>query len=361
MDRIIKQCNPVQGVGWGQTPTLDLQLGPRYRQIILEVWVVNANTYIPTILDVLDMIIVNIGGNPQRMHTAWELNEINRSYGAQYAVNAYKTVNGAIAWANSGVPAAPAAGDAGGTIGTVFYIPIYFREPWRNSYAAQEMYAWYTAWQDGSVLPSFQLSLKVPALSTNIRAASAITINAFAETDNAVGPLDASKRPVMMITKWKRQPLTYSGIGDAVYTNLAKRELYSQISLFSSYATGKGPLLAGITPAALITDQNDITTPAFDVITRAKIEVDNRTVRDVTKIINDQGLIDDNMNEAGLPPDRLDVIFDKSDLPTDGLVMEAGSQVVRDFRLTATIGGAAAVGLYKTITALMQVYGAVER
>ena len=32
MDRIQKQCNPVQGAAWGQNPTLDLQLGMRYRQ-----------------------------------------------------------------------------------------------------------------------------------------------------------------------------------------------------------------------------------------------------------------------------------------------------------------------------------------
>lgn len=359
MDRIIRQCNPVQGATFGQTPTLDLQLGPRYRSLLFEIFVVNQYTggagLIPTINDALDLITVKIGGNPQRTHTAWELDQVNKSYGAQYGLNAYKTVSGAIAWSN-GVPVAPAAGLADHTVGTVFYLPIFFREPWRNSYAAQEMFAWYTAWSNGSVLPSFSVDLKVPAASANIYAAGGITINCYSETDTAVGPLDANKNPVAMITKWKRQGLVYSGAGDLVVTNLNKREIYSQISLFSGYKNGKGPF-AGNTPAQLVTDQNDLT--AFDAISRVKVEVDNRTVRDTSKILNDQTLCGDDFNEAALPADRFDVVFDKSDLPTDGLVMEANGATVKDLRLTATLATAAAEN--KTINALMQVFGAIER
>ena len=355
MDRIQRQCNPVQGATWGQTPTLELQLGPRYRYLLLEIFVTNANTpKIPVLADVLSDIIIKIGGNPQRTHSAVQLDAINKSYGAQYACNAYKTTSGALTY-TGGVPDAPAAGN-GTTIGTVFYLPIYFREPWRQSYAAKEMMAWYTAWQDGSLLPSFTVDLAIPALSANILAASAITINCYAETDNAVGPLDSSKKPVAAITKWKRQQLVYGGAGDLVVTTLNKQEVYNQISLFSAYKNGKGPF-AGNTPAQIITDQNDLA--AFDAVSRVKVEADNRTVRDVSKTVNDQALLDDDFNEAGLPADRFDICFDKSDLPTDGLVMQAGSASVKDFRITATLATAAAEN--KSMQALMQIYGSVER
>jgi Viral coat protein P2 N-terminal domain len=356
MDRILKQCNPVQGATWGQTPTLDLTLGPRYRSLLLEILVTNANGNIPTILDVLDLITVKIGGVPQRQHTAWELDQVNKSFGAQYGLNAYKTTSGALTYTN-GVPDAPAAGNVGGTIGTAFYLPIFFREPWRASYASREMFGWYTSWQDGSVVPSMTVEMKIPALGANILAASGITINGWAETDNAVGPLDANKAPVAQIMKWKRRGLNFGGPGDLVELNFTKREIYSQISLLSAYHTGKGPMLAAITPAALITDQNDLT--AFDPITRVKVEVDGRTVRDATKVLNDQSLVDDDFNESGLPADRYDVVFDKSDNPADGLVMQAGGQTVNELKVTITVGLGTAT--QKIIQSISQVYGAIER
>ena len=346
MDRIIKQCNPVQGAGWSQTPTVDLTIGPRYRQLLLEVKVVNANTKQPSILDCLGLLTLKIGGLPQRQMTAWELNEINKSYGAQYGLNAYKLTSGALTYTN-GVPTAPANGDAGGTIGTAFYLPIFLREPWRKSYSAAEMMAWYTAWADGSVLSSLSLEMAIPAASANVVSASGISINVWAETDNAVGPLDANKQPVGRIVKWKRRGLVYGGAGDLVDLSFPKREVYSQISLFSAYHDGKTALA----------DQSDLT--AMDQITDAKVEVDGRTVRNASKVVNDQALIDDDFNEAALPADRYDIVFDKSDNPADGLVMEANGQTVKEFKVTATVATGTATA--KIIQAISQVYGAIER
>ena len=361
MNRIERQCNPVQGAAFGQTPTLDLQLGPRYRSLLLEIFCTAAAAKIPTILDVLDLITVKIGGNPQRTHTAWELDMIHKSFGAQYGLNAYNYDGGTLHWtAGNNYPDAPVAAKQ-----TVFYLPIFFREPWRSSYAARDMMAWYTSWADGSLLPSMSLELKVPAISANILANSAITINCYSETDNAVGPLDANKNPVAMITKWKRQGLVYGGAGDLVITTLSKREIFNQISLFSAYAaagSGAAPYggpVAGITPTHLAADQNDLTDPAFDALTHVKVEVDNMTIRDVSKVTNDQMLIGDDFNESGLPPDRFDIVFDKSDLPTDGLVMQANGATVKDFRITATL--ATGVAANKTIQAVQQIYGAIEK
>ena len=354
MNRIERQCNPVQGAAYGQTPTLELQLGPRYRGLLFEVIATAAAAKTLQINDVLSLITVKIGGNPQRTHTANELDMIHKSFGAQYGLNAYNYDAGILHWTGgNGVPDGPVAAKQ-----TIFYLPLFFREPWRASYAARDMMAWYTAWANGSVLPSFSVEMQIPAASANVLANSAITINAYAETDNAVGPLDTNKNPVGMITKWKRQGLVYGGAGDLVITNLNKAEIYNQISRFSAYAANLGPL-PGRTPAQLLADQNDLVTPAFDAITRAKVEVDNATVRDVTKTISDQMLIGDDFNEGGLPPDRLDIVFDKSDLPTDGLIMQANGATVKDFRITATVAGGVAAN--KTINALSQIYGAIEK
>ena len=67
--------------------------------------------------------------------------------------------------------------------------------------------------------------------------------------------------------------------------------------------------------------------------------MDNRTVRDATKIVNDQALLDDDFNEAAPPADRFDIVFDKSDLPTDGLVMQAATRPSKTSAITATLAG----------------------
>ena len=160
-----------------------------------------------------------------------------------------------------------------------------------------------------------------------------------------------------------------------------KQEVYNQISLFSAYAAAGGgvyggPYVTGLTAANIIADQNNFA--AFDMINHAKVEVDNATIRDVDKKIGDLMLVQDDFNEGdsspitsdefnqsgGLPADRIDIVFDKSDLPTDGLVMQANGQTVKDFRITATIGSpgqAAAVAANKTIQAVQQIYGAIEK
>lgn len=158
MNRIQKKCNPVQGVGWGQVPTVQFQIGPRYRSLLFEIITtgaraaqngVGALARIPTICDVLDLIVLKVNGNPQRTHRAWELDQIQRSYGAQYAINAYNYDGGTLHYTNAqgqgyGIPDGPVAGKQ-----TVFYLTINFREPWRKSYAVADMFCWPTAWSDG--------------------------------------------------------------------------------------------------------------------------------------------------------------------------------------------------------------------
>ena len=312
-----------------------------------------------TLPDVLGDVILKIGGNPQRTHSACQLDQVHKSYGAQYGANVYDLgADGATLTYVNGVPRGPQAGNYTG-----FYLPVFLREPWRDSYAARDMYCWPTTWADGSVLSSFQMSLAIPAASQNVNSTVAPTINVYAEMDSVVGSLDpTTKTPVQLITKWKRQPFVYNGAGQLVVTALTKREIYNQISLFSAYinpAPGRlyvGPM-PGNTPAQIILDQNDPT--AFDPVTYCKVEVDNRTVRDVKRLISDQMLVDNNFSEGALPLDRLDVVFDESDVPTDGLVMQANGQSVLDFRLTLTLASAQAQNM--SVAALMQIYGGIEQ
>ena len=139
-----------------------------------------------------------------------------------------------------------------------------------------------------------------------------------------------------------------------------KKDILSQISFFSAYAVPGGGVYVGPIPgntaAKTLTDQNDTATPLFDAITSAKIEVDNVTIRDVSKAVSDTLLIDDNCNESALPPDRLDVVFDKSDRPDDGLVLQAGGNTVKDFTVTLNVVAGAA-GASKMVTILRQSFG----
>ena len=355
MNRIQKKTNPVQGVAYGQVPTVTFQIGPRYRTVLFEVIATAAAGKVLTLPDVLGDIVFKGSNNPWRTHTAWQLDQIQRSYGAQYAYNAYNYDGGVLHYTGgTGVPDGPVAAKQ-----TIFYVPVYLRQPWRSSYAVRDMYAWPTAWPDGSVLSSLTAELTVPAASANVLANSTLSINCYTETDNQLGSVDkTTKKPIMLIERWERSGKVYGGSGLLVIDTLPKKDVLNQISAFASYATGQGPV-PGRTPAQLLADQNDTATPAFDAVLSAKIEVDNVTIRDVASPVNEQFLMEDDFNEAALPADRLDIVFDKSDRPDDGLALQAGGQTVKSFNVTLQVGqpGAAVVALQKSVTLLTMSYG----
>jgi hypothetical protein len=357
MNRIQKKCNPVEGVGWGQVPTVTFQIGPRYRSVLFEVIATGAAGKIVTINDVLGDVVFKVNGNPQRTHSAWQMDQINRSFGAQYAYNVYNHDAGVLHFTGgTGVPDGPVAAKE-----TIFYITAFFREPWRDSYAVADMFCWPTSWPDGSVLSSFTCELTVPPISINIVAGGTIQITCYTETDSMLGSVDAAtKKPIMLINRWERQNAVYGGSGLLVISTLPKKDILSQISFFSAYAVPGGGVYVGPIPgntaAKTLTDQNDTATPLFDAITSAKIEVDNVTIRDVSKAVSDTLLIDDNCNESALPPDRLDVVFDKSDRPDDGLVLQAGGNTVKDFTVTLNVVAGAA-NASKFVTILRQSFG----
>lgn len=322
-DKIIQPCNPVIGVAKGQVATLDLQIGPRFHVLWLEITATAAANKTLVLADVLDLISIKINGKPQRAYTATELDQIQTAFGDNFQANGYNYDGGVFTWAN-GVRQGPQVAKT-----TMFLIPLFFCKPWRKSYAAADMMAWFTAWQDGSVLRSFQVELTVPNTG-NVDAASAITVNAYAETDNVVGPV-SNGQPIALINKFKRLAVPYTGMGDLYVLNLEKRQVCNQISFFC-------PIKNGV----------------YDAISRLQVIKDNAILRDVIRARNDQSLIAREFNEAGLPEARFDVVFDYSDSPLDGLLLEGS----KDFRVISTIGVAGATS--KLLTFISQIYGGID-
>jgi hypothetical protein len=316
MDKIIEPCAPVVGVQLGQkAATCDLQIGPRYHTLWIEVVAKGAAGKTLVLTDVLGLLSLKINGRVQRQHLASELDAIQTDYGPAYAANTYKMVNG--------LPtvAALANADTG-----MFVLGIHLAEPWRKSYAATEAMAWYTSWQDGSVVPTFQLEIECPNTG-NVDATAPYTISVYAEKDFAVGPVDGNKKPVQLITRWERTSKPYTGAGDLYIIDMPKRHVLEQVTIFGQ---------------------------TNDNVTACKVKVDNRILRDVTKVRNDQTLIGREWNEANLSVDRFHLAFDYSDLPTDGLVLEG----VKDFQVIPTLGAAAAAN--KMLTLISQVYGPID-
>jgi len=325
MDIFNVPANPVIGVAWGAMATHDFMIGPRYRTLHYEFIATAAAGKTITLADVGGLINLKINGKVQRAHLATELDAIQTSYGVDFQANIYNYDGGAFTWVGGVRQGAQAAKQ------TMVQLTIYLEEPWRKSYAAQDSMAWFTSWADGSVLKSLQAELFIPAKSANVDAGSAIVVNSFVRYDEAIGPLDSNKKPIALVNKWERTQWPYGGIGDLYIVNLNKRQLCEQISIFSPNAAG-----------------------VYDAVSNVKVVRDGKTIRDVTRVRNDQGLLDHGFNEAGLTEDRFDVVFDESDLPSDGLVLEGA----RDFKIIPTVAVAGAAA--KILTLISQTYGGID-
>lgn len=321
MDKIIQPANPVVGVAASSVATCDLMIGPRYHAIWLELTATAAAGVTLVLADVLGLINVKINGKVQRAHKAIELNQIQTAFGSQYAAQIYNWDGGVYTWTN-GLRAGAAAAKA-----TKFFVPIFLAEPWRKSYAAQEARAWYTAWEDGTVLRSLQLEIEVLCAAAKVTAGT-FSVNVFCETDNMIGPVDkVTKQPIALISKWNRLVVPYGGAGDLYITNLPRRDVMEQVSLFNQ---------------------------ADDDITRAIVKKDGAIIRDVYRGQNDVVLFGRDLPVAGASEDRMDVIFDYADLPTDGLNLNGA----RDLTLIATLAAANAAS--KLITVQSLTYGGID-
>lgn len=303
---ILKKLAPIIGVLPDQKATLDLVIGPRYQNILLEATVTPDAGEIATLAHIMGLINVNVNGKSQRQFTATELAALNSLVGAEFDTEIENLTN----------PGNPLGnGDK-----ARFRTPILFGEPFRKSYAADKVMSWPTSWPGGTNLGTFQLEVAVPAIT----GATGHDIKAYGEFDGQQGQLDAAQKPIFNISKWWRQTVVYTGAGDRYITTLPKRDQYQSMHFFSQ---------------------------SGDPISHIKITRDGTILFDLDKRINDNNLVNHGINPLALSDDRFDVIFDRDDLPDSALLMNG----VSEFEVILTIDNGVAAN--KSITLITQVYG----
>lgn len=303
---ILKKLAPVEGVSPGEKATLDLTIGPRYQNIILEGTVKPASGGTATLAMIMGLINVTINGKSQRQFTGTELSQLNPLNGVEFNVEVY----------NVTTPGTPIGVDD-----TARYrVTILLGEPFRKSYAADKVMSWPTIWPGNVSLGTFQVEIEVP----EVTGATLHDIKAYAEYDGELGQLDSAGSPILNISKWWRNTIIYTATGERFITTLPKRDRYQSLHFF---------------------------TQSGDPISHIKIRRDGQDIIDVDKSVNDFNLVNRGINSAALSDDRLDVVFDRDDLPDSSLPLNG----VSEFEVILTLANAAATN--KAITLITQVYG----
>lgn len=314
MDKNIRACDPLRGVLPGQTATLDLPIGRRYHNLRFAATAKGAAGETIAFADLIDTITVKLNGVVQRTMTGTELNALNNLNSSALGLRTHNLT------AQHAVTDALAATDT-----ARFMFGIHFAEPFRKSYAATEALSWPTVWPDGTNVGTFQVEIAIPNTG-HIDETAPFTILAWMETDAVLGPMSEDKKPIMNIVRWERFGVPYTASGEMPVTTLNRRDILLQSSIFSQ---------------------------SGDPITSVKVEVDDIIKRDVAKWQNDFGLIAREMNESALSADRYDIVFDASDLPTDGLILQG----TNSFKITPNLSAANAAN--KMLTFVNQVYGRI--
>lgn len=294
MAKTFKLGQPFNGVAAGGVATCDLEIGPRYHTLVLK-GTVKRTGVAPAMSDILGTIRLKVNGQTIREYGtigglvgSGVLDALNQQYGSIYAAN----VSG-----GSGGSGAPAAGDT-----CTFYLSIFLAEPWRKSMAATEFMAWPTLWENGAKLSSLQLEITVPSTANT----SLHAIEVYTETDGGVGSV-VNGAPVFNACHVKTGTWTYGAAGQANINTLEREGFYQEVHLFTT----------------------------TDVVTEFEVEVSNSIRHKATKAINDHNLVMWGMNESNLSTTRLDIIFDRTDLPTDALYVGGASS----FNVRPTISG----------------------
>jgi hypothetical protein len=178
----------------GKTSVITVPGGYRVHQILLSI-TADTGTNLP-IGNWIGDIRVKLGGKVQRLHSASELNLINKTNG---------TVYGAVTLGSS-------ASNYGQQI------PIYFAEPWRNDNTQGEFLAWNST-------PSRLIEVEVDCNGTPTGTTPTITVSAVAIVD---GSLQAgSDKTGGLITKIFRSD--FASAANLDITTLDRRDIYQAI------------------------------------------------------------------------------------------------------------------------------------
>ena len=310
---------PVVGAAASSVASCDLVVGPRYHVLWLRIK--TAATTIPVLSTTLGLIRLKINGRTQRQMTALQLNAYNLLWGQQYGahVTTAADLNTTVGWIESGglcktiKSGATADVPNGGLAGTVYsassaahviHLPIFFAEPWRQQYAAQDMMALPTAWNGPGAVATLQLEL---TLGSTAAASGAVVIDS--EVDYLPGLSLKDGSPLLLLSKFSQYGMTgfTSADTDNYMTTLPRRDVYQSIHAFADHAS--------------------------DVVSAVKVKLENNLIRDCNKGRLDQINVSRGCNPLAIHATRTDIVFDYDDQPDSGLPMVYNGRQVQDFQL----------------------------
>ncbi|MFN7138507.1 MAG: hypothetical protein ACK4UN_04120 [Limisphaerales bacterium] len=312
--KISKKLEPVEGVVPKERATCRVPIGKIVHKLIVEGIVKPPANKIAEVSDIIRLITIALDGNAKRECTAVELNELNALFGNDYIITVENLDN----------PGQPLGqGDK-----AMFTFPILFAEPFRKSYTGDQMMAWPTLWPKPGggtqkLFDTFQVFFDIP----EVAGASQHAINVYATLEDGLGQLDKDGNPIFNFSQWRRETVTYTSAADRHLTNPIRKWMYQSMHFF---------------------------TQAGDPISHIKILREGQEIIDVPKRVNDIDLIHYGINPEALSPNRLDVIFDRTDLPEEGLRLNG----VREFEVIPRLANAAAQN--KVITLITQLYGPIK-
>ena len=343
---IFRDAPPIVNVVPGQVATCDLDTGWRYFAFRIISTVTNTQNAAtePTLDQAIGSIVANVNGDPKRTHTlASHLNAIQTKWGAHIAATLYSKT------ANDLVTAVADVVGGGNTARTsTWVLDVWFAEPTRDSYRAQQAFAWPTQWNNAAVgnYPAnytcdIQMQIGVPSNA----ALSNQTMRAEMMVDNTVGALvgaaGSSKGGVIGTDVLAAAGITAPAVGSPV---MPVTHWYSFPEDYSSTALviRKWPFSGGSI------QEIDLFCQAGDDVATFQVLTDNSIKRKTSKASNDQENVSWKWNTAygngtaGInwpAADLCSIAFDFTDDPGAALSTATFNTLELDVTLTAAAAG----------------------
>lgn len=254
---------PLSGVAFGSTATLKLDKGLRYHAVRFIITcaktIATASLADMTLSQIAGLINVKVNDVSKRQHTAIELNSIQTDWAANLAAKLHLSTGNDLL----------AAADTTGTINGIstatkrtytWVLDVWFADPARKSYTAQQAFAWPTAWvKNGQLVQTADISFDItipadPTVSGTVVYES-LTIRAEVIADDVSGAFDGNQvrdnvsgvlrgdgNPIMPVTHYYRTNKDYSSttpvIRDWPYSGMVQ-----QISIFNPASDGVGAFI----------------------------------------------------------------------------------------------------------------------
>jgi len=193
------QLRNVQNVAASKTALIELPVGPRYHQVILQHGYSAGTNTIAAAATNISEIRVKANGRVQRTVSGTQLRALNILNGAGYDAFTGEVPN-----------TAP---------GVAF--PIFFAEPWRQDIVDMDRLAWQTKYWT-----SFQIEVDLSSASTPLLAAYAVVDDYFDE-----------KNPNAAIVKWIRHSVAAAGTQQDI-SSIDRKDWLQQVSIYDASGGG---------------------------------------------------------------------------------------------------------------------------